>query len=303
MILQVLINSLVRTMILGLLAVGVTMTYDILKFANFYHAHLGVLGVYSVYFGVSLGLNLYLAIILSLILVSLVGVLLDQGILKRVRTASDVTLMIISFGVMIILENVVRAIWGPDPLHFILPIHIIKVLGARITVIQLATILVGVVSISILHFILHKTKIGKAMRAIANNPPLAQASGINTEGVIRWLWFIASSFAGMAVILYGLDTHLTPTMGFEILLPVFCAAILGGLGNPYGALLGALVVGLAENFGLYLNFAPIINLGGLFNITKVAYIPTGYKLAISFIILIIMLLFRPTGILGTKRGM
>lgn len=301
MIEQILINSLIRAFLLALFAIGLTVVYDILKFANFYHVEFGVLGVYFTYLGVTLGFNVYLSAITAMFLVGLVGVSLDQAILKRVRGASSVTLMIISFGVEIALQNIVRAIWGPDPRQFILPLRIFAFSGARITLIQSAIVIIGILSMMILYFIVYKTKIGKAMRAISDDPSLAQASGINTERVIRWLWFISASFASVAGILLGMDTYLKPTMGFEIMLPVFCAAILGGLGNPSGAVLGALLLGLAENFGLRLNLASIINLVGIFQFKGMAYIPTGYKHAISFVILIAMLLFRPTGILGRKK--
>lgn len=301
MIEQILVDSLIRAFLLALFAVGLTVVYDILKFANFYHVEFGVLGAYFTFLGVTLGLNFYLSAICAIFLVGLVGVSLDQAILKRVRTASSVTLMIISFGVEIALQNIVRAIWGADPRHFVLPLQIFELSGARITLIQLMIIIMGTLAMMLLYFIVYGTKMGKAMRAISDDPSLAQASGINTERVIRWLWFISASFASVAGILFGMDTFLKPTMGFEIMLPVFCTAILGGLGNPFGAVLGAFLLGLAENFGLFLDLAPIINLGGIVPLKGSVYIPTGYKLAISFVILVLMLLFRPTGILGRKR--
>jgi branched-subunit amino acid ABC-type transport system permease component len=152
-----------------------------------------------------------------------------------------------------------------------------------------------------LHLLLHHTKLGKAMRASSDNPELAQASGIATERIITWVWFIAITFASLGGILIGLETYILPYMGFAIIVPVFCATILGGIGNPYGAMLGALVLGFAENFGLYINFGNIINLGGILNFPQELFIPTGYKPAISFIILILVLLVRPRGILGKKK--
>ena len=152
-----------------------------------------------------------------------------------------------------------------------------------------------------LHLLLHRTKLGKAMRASSDNPELAQASGIGTERIITYVWFIAISFASLGGILIGMETYILPYMGFAIIVPVFCATIMGGIGNPYGAMLGALVLGFAENFGLYINFGKIINLGGTFNLSNDLFIPTGYKSAISFVMLILVLLIRPRGILGKKK--
>jgi len=301
MIEQILVDSLVRAFLLGLFAVGLTAVYGILKFANFYHVEFGVLGAYFTFLGVALGLNLYISAVSAMFLVGIVGIVLDQAILKRVRTASSVTLMIISFGVEIALQNIVRAIWGADPRHFVLPLQIFELSGARITLIQLMIIVIGIIAVMTLYLILYGTKMGKAMRAISDDPSLAMASGINTERVIRWLWFISASFASVAGVLFAMDTFLKPTMGFELMLPVFCAAIVGGLGHPFGAVLGALLLALAENLGLFLNLAPIFNLGGIVPLEGPVYIPTGYKLAISFVILVLMLLFRPSGILGGKK--
>jgi branched-subunit amino acid ABC-type transport system permease component len=151
------------------------------------------------------------------------------------------------------------------------------------------------------HLLLHHTKLGKAMRASSDDPDLAQASGIATENIVTYVWFIAISFASIGGVLIGMETYILPYMGFAIIVPVFCATILGGIGNPYGAMLGALVLGFAENFGLYIDFGKIINLGGILGLTEDLFIPTGYKPAISFVILIFVLLIRPRGILGRKK--
>jgi len=139
------------------------------------------------------------------------------------------------------------------------------------------------------------------MRAASDDPDLAQASGIATEKIITYVWFIAITFASLGGILIGMETYILPYMGFAIIVPVFCATIMGGIGNPYGAMLGALVLGFAENFGLYVNFGKLLSLGGLLGQTKGLFIPTGYKPAISFVILIVVLLIRPRGILGRKK--
>jgi branched-subunit amino acid ABC-type transport system permease component len=201
----------------------------------------------------------------------------------------------------IAVRNTIRAIWGAEPRSYTIALQKPLIfLGIRLTPVQIWIIVTAVAFMVAFHLLLHKTKLGKAMRASSDNPALAQASGIATEKVVVWVWFIASFFAAVGGILIALETYLLPYMGFAIIIPVFCATILGGIGNPYGAMLGALALGFAENFGLYLNFGNIISLGGLFDFLKEMHIPTGYRDAISFSILIVILLIRPSGILGTR---
>lgn len=282
---QVIFNSLIRAAELGLLAVGLTMVYDLLKFANFSHTTFATIGAYlALVLSSNAGLSVYLGAIIAIPVVGLLGVLLDKLVFKRLRGSSPVILMITSFGVSLALRNVIRAIWGSDIRSFDIPLYRgINILGGMITPIQIGIIIIALVVMIIFHILLHNTRLGKSMRATSDNVSLAQASGIETEKVIQVVWFIGTTFAALAGILMGLDTQLQPRMGFDIIIPVFSATILGGLGNPYGAMLGALALGFAENIGItWLN------------------IPTGYKPAIAFGILILILLVRPSGIMGKK---
>jgi branched-subunit amino acid ABC-type transport system permease component len=299
---QVIINSIIRASELSLIAVGLTLVYDLLKFANFAHTEYAVVGVYLAFiFNVNLGLSIFTAVLLSAISTGFIALCIDRMIFRRMRESGRVILMVTSFGLGIALRNMVRAIWGPTPRSYTIALQKPLVfLGIRITPVQIWIIATAVAFMVAFHLLLHKTKLGKAMRASSDNPALAQASGIATEGVILWVWVIATSFAAVGGILIALETYLLPHMGFAIIIPVFCATILGGIGNPYGAMLGALALGFAENFGLYLNFGDIVNLGGLIDFVKEMYIPTGYKDAISFGILIAILLTKPSGILGRK---
>ena len=301
---QVLVNSLIVASEYGMLAIGLTMVYDVLKFANFAHTEFATLGAYLAFlFNVTFGFNIILSVILAALLTGVIAIGLDRAVFKWLRGAGAVTLMITSFGLAIALRNTVRAVWGPKPLSYALPLQRPLVFaGVRITPLHIVIIATAFAFMLFLHFLLHETRLGKAMRATSDNPELAQASGIATEKIIIWVWFISAALAATGGSLIGMETYLKPIMGFAIIIPVFCAAILGGIGNPYGALLGALIVGLAENLGLYFNFADLVNLGGLFHFVKEWYIPTGYKPAISFIILIAILLIQPTGILGRKRA-
>jgi len=300
---QILINTLVRAAELSLLAIGLTMVFDILKFANFAHTDYAVLGALIAYvFNRLLGLNLVLAIILAAFVTGGVGILIDQTIFKRLRKigAQPVTLMITSMGAAIALRNLNRLIWSSHTKTYAIPLQRpLEILGARITPLQIGIILTGLVSMVIFHLLLHRTTFGKALRAISDNSDLANACAIDSEKMIKRMWFLASAYGVIGGSMIAMEHLLYPRLGFDIIIPVFCATILGGIGNPYGAMLGALTLAFAENLILALDLAPLINLGGFFNVDSIQ-ISTGYKPAISFMILIIVLLFKPTGILRKK---
>jgi branched-subunit amino acid ABC-type transport system permease component len=300
---QVVINSIVRASELTLLSLGLTIVYDILKFANFAHTEFAVIGVYlALFLNVTLGLPIIPAAILASVVTGFLSIALDRAVFKRMRSSSGIIVMVTSLGLGIALRNSIRAIWGADAKNYSVPLQApIITEYFRITPLQIWIILVGVAAMFSFHLLLHHTTLGKAMRASSDNPELAQASGIATEKIITWVWFIAIAFASIGGILIGLETYILPYMGFAIIVPVFCATILGGIGNPYGAMLGALVLGFAENFGLYIDFGAVLSLGGILGFSKELFIPTGYKPAISFIILIAVLLIRPRGILGRKK--
>ena len=300
---QILINTLVRAAELGLLAIGLTMVFDILKFANFAHTDYAVLGALFAYvFNRILGLNLFLAIILAAFVTGWVGILIDQAIFKRLRKmgAKPVTLMIASMGTAIALRNLMRLIWSSHAKTYAIPLQKpLEILGARITPLQIGIIVVGLLSMISFHLLLHRTTFGKALRAISDNSDLANACAIDSEKMIKWMWFLASAYGVIGGSMIAMEHLLYPRLGFDVIIPVFCATILGGIGNPYGAMLGALTLAFAENTVLALDLGPLINLGGLFEVGSIQ-ISTGYKPAISFMILIIVLLFKPTGILGKK---
>jgi len=300
---QVIINSIVRGSELTLLSLGLTIVYDILKFANFAHTEFAVVGVYLAFFlNVALGLHIIPAAIIAACATGAFSILVDRAVFKKMRNSSGIIIMVTSLGLAIALRNTVRAIWGADAQNYSVPLQTpIITEYFRITPLQIWIILTGLSAMFVFHLLLHHTKLGKAMRASSDNPELAQASGIATETIITRVWFISIAFASIGGILIGLETYILPYMGFAIIVPVFCATIMGGIGNPYGAMIGAMVLGFAENFGLYINFGKIVTLGGLLNFSNELFIPTGYKPAISFIILILVLLVRPRGILGKKK--
>lgn len=295
---QVLIDGLVRSAELSFLAVGLTMVYGVLRFANFAHVEFATLGAYLAFaLSETAGAPLLIAAALAVVLCGGLGVALDRAIFVRLRGASPIMLMIASFALGIAMRESVRAIWGPSPFFYNLGISgSWNVFGVLITPTQLLIIVAALIAMLLFHLLLSRTKLGIAMRATADNPSLSQASGIATTRVISAVWFIGCGFAALGGILVGLNTQLKPDMGFGLIIEVFAAAIVGGIGSPYGAILGALLVGFAENVGLAIDWSTLNAVG--FELPPFTYIPTSYKSAVAFGLLILTLLLRPRGLLG-----
>lgn len=296
---QIVIDSFVYGAEISLLAVGVTMVYGALGFPNFAHVEFATLGAYLALALTSVvNLGLVPAALVALAVAGALGILTDRFIFKRLRKTTAIMLMIASFGLGIAIRESIRATWGTSP-HFY-PLELQRpftVMGGAITPIQIGIIIAALACMLGFHILLNRTRLGIAMRATADNPRLAEASGINTEKVISMVWFIGCGFAALGGVLIGLETQIHPNMGFAIIIPVFCAAILGGIGNPYGAVLGAGLVAFAQNIGLGINWAPLASIAGLSS-QSYLFIPTGYKEAIPFALLILILLLRPQGIMG-----
>jgi len=306
---QVLVNSIVNAGGFGLIAMGLTLTYDILKFANFSHTEFAMVGIYLGFlFNVIFGLNLVISVLISMILGGIIVVCIDKIVFKPLRQAqaSDLVLMIASYGLSIMLRNIVRLIFGSQPKFYNIALQKPFLLcGGRIhiTTLQIVIIIFSILFMIAYFFLMYKTKFGKVARAVSDNLSLAQGSGINVEIIISRIWFIVALLSVLGGILLAMDTQIYPGIGSSIMLPVFCITILGGLGSSTGAILGAFLLAFAQNFALWLDFKNIINLGGLLNIAKNSiYISTNYKAIISFIILIIVLFLKPSGIMGKKGG-
>jgi len=300
-IFQLAIYGIISGSVITLGAIGLSLTYGILKFANFAHGDIMSLGAFIALFflavfraanlssqplyPLSFGLPLILAFILSMIITAVVAIIIDKILYKRLRTTGSVTLLIASVGVAFILRNFIQFVWGPQPRYYIKKIQItqrIPFLGIRIKPDEIFIILVAVCLVIFLHLFLKNTKMGKAMRATSDNMDLARVSGINTESVINWTWAIGAALAAAGGMLAGIENKfITPNFGWNMLLFIFAAVVLGGVGSPYGAILGGMVIGLSGE-------------------VSTAFIPTSYKPAIAFIIMIVMLLFKPRGLLGEK---
>jgi len=299
---QLIVYGIISGSILALGGVGLSLTYSILGFANFAHGDLMALGAYIALgllalFGglgvlnnpigpLSFGLGLVLAFLIALVLTAIAAILIDKMIYKPLRRSGPVIVMISSIGVAIALRNILLFFWGPQPWYYIEKIQIsMKVpwlLGVRIKPDELFIIATAITLVILLHLFLTRTRMGKAMRATADNMELARVTGINTERVILWTWGIGALLAAAGGILAGIENKfITPELGWQMLLSIFAAVILGGIGSPYGAIVGGMVIGLSEEI-------------------STAFISTGYKPAVAFAIMIIMLLVKPTGLFGEK---
>lgn len=298
---QVIVSSLITSAELGIIAIGLTMTFSILRFANFAHASMAVIGAYIAYFfNVTLGWPLWLAFITSMVAMGFAGIVVDQGIFRVMRNTGDLTPMIGSLGLSLAIQYSVQAIWGPQFLSYHYSVAPgIAFLGAHITRPQLGIIGTVVVAMLFFHLLLTGTRIGKAMRATATNPELAQACSIDTEHVIRAVWFIGTAFAAVGGMFIAWDTQLDPYFGFNLIIPVFCVVLIGGVGSFYGAIIGALIIGFAANIGVNLNWAPLLSAFGLIGDRANVSLPVAYKPGVAYMAVIILLLLRPSGL--TKR--
>jgi branched-chain amino acid transport system permease protein/neutral amino acid transport system permease protein len=277
--LQLLYYGLVYGGILALGAIGVSMIFGILRFANFAHGDMMTMGAYLALFLVtSLHWPLWLAIVPAAIGAALVCVVIDRIFYRRLRRIAPVILLISSFGTGLILRALIQILWGPDNKVYHSGITIpYRFHGLVITPNSLWVIAGAVACVVLVHLFLSHTRMGKAMRAMSDNMDLALISGIPAERVIIWVWMAGGALAAVAGILLGMNTQLHPLMGYRVLLPMFAAAILGGIGRPYGAIAGALVISIAMQFSTLV-------------------ISPSYQPAVAFGIMIVVLIFRPQGI-------
>ena len=284
---QLLINGLIAGAIYALVASGFALIYSTCKFIHFAHGCTVAVAAYLLYLFFSLiGFNFWLAIILTIIFTAGFSWLTNKIIYQKLRKrkASNVILLIASVGLLILFESLILLFFGADvkTIGFIKIAKGLEFLGAIITPLQIVIIIVSVILFVLLFFFTKKTKIGKAMRAVADNKDVAEIVGISAKKIYAWSFVIGSAIAGVAGILVGLEQNMEPTMGTNLMIKGFTGAIIGGIGSVPGAVLGSFLLGLVENFGIW-------------------FLPSGYKDAIAFIILFIFLIFRPQGILGRKK--
>ena len=304
--------------VLALGAIGLTLVYGVLKFAHFAHGDSMMLAAYFAFFALtgvmvgertdthvlpwslsdlpgatepildfSFGYGLLIAMVVAAVLMVGVFVALDRLIYRplRRRNSSIVIFSIASLGVAIAMRSLILILWASFPRFYVAGIRPTTDLpfGVRIVSDQIFIFFAALVMAALAYLLLFRTRLGTAMRATADNPELALVSGISTDRVIIWTWVIGGALVGIAGVMLALQAQLKPELGFILLLPLFASTILGGIGSPQGAFLGAMIVGITEEVAVTLGF-----------------LSPGYKFSVAFVILIMILLLRPQGLFGAK---
>ena len=282
---QLILNSIIAGAIYTLIALGFNLIYGATKFFNLAHGVMVAVGGYAFfYFAKTLGLNIFVAVIIGVALAGLVGYGLDKLIYLplRKRKASNMVLLVASLGAFTALQAVIAILFTSQFKTLSQNVgtqKLFEVFGGIITQTQLIILLAAVLVMAGLVLLLYKTQFGKAVRAISDDEEVARIVGINTNKIMGYVFFIGSAIAGPAGILVGFDTGIEPTMGLSLLLKGVIASIVGGVGNIYGGVLGAFLLGFVENFGIW-------------------KISGEWKDAIAFVLLIVFLVFRPRGIMN-----
>ncbi len=282
-ILQLLLYGSLLGSIIALGAVGVTLTFGILGFANFAHGDLMTLGAYVCFLLYSqLALPFGLGVVVAIPATIFAALLIDRVLFRRFRKSRPIISLISSFGAALILRSAIQLVWGTGTYMYSSQIVMAqRFAGIRYKWDQLGIIAATLAIVLALHLFLQRTKVGKAMRAMADNPTLARLSGIDTERVIVWTWVIGGGLAALAGVFLAMDTRLQPEMGWFILLACFAAAILGGIGKPMGAIAGGYIIGIMMELSTLV-------------------LPTEYSPVVPFAILVVLLLFRPTGLFAGR---
>lgn len=296
MIAQYVADGIVLGATLALGAIGLTLTYNILRFANFAHGEFLTFGAYfallfAAFFAggqtlgpLTFGWRFLAAIAAAIVLTAMLALLLDWLLFRSLRTSEvAVTLVIASFGASLMLRNLVVFAWGSQPEYYSRNIAISREIlpGVRMSADEMFVVALTALLMLALHGFLSRTRLGKAMRAVSDDPSLARVTGIDVQAVIRWTWIVGGGLAAVAGVLFGLTVQISPEMGFNLILPIFAAAILGGVGSVYGAVLGGLIIGLAQSLSV-----PLIG--------------AAYKPAVAFALMFLILLVYPKGILGER---
>ena len=301
--LQILADGLIIGSVVAMGAIGLSMTLSIVRFSNFSHGELLGWGAYFALVAslalnaasgsfaapvgpFSFGWGLLLALLLACVLTALLALGLDSLLFKRLRKQGSITLVIASFGAALALRNLLLFWQGGIPryytenLQIAIPLLPRSVMGGlRVTPDQFFVLALALATVTGLHLFLKRSTLGRSMRATALNPALARVTGIDPERILRATWLMGGVLAAIAGVFAGLTVQLRPTMGVDLLLPLFAAVILGGIGSVWGAVLGGFIVGLAES-------------------ASVTLVGAEYRSAAAFVVLIAILMVRPRGLFG-----
>ncbi|MFT4266051.1 MAG: branched-chain amino acid ABC transporter permease [Xenophilus sp.] len=287
---QLLIDTLLRASDLALIALGLSVVYGLVKFPNIAHVQTAMVGAYVTFAAHVGGLPLVVAIALGSAAAGLLTLALHQMVFQRLLRAGPAIAMIGSLAVAMLLIAGVQGLAGSFPRMFNLPLaQPVVIGGARLSQAQLGSVSTTLVLLVLFTLLLFGTRTGRALRALASNPALAAASGLQAARLTRAVSFGSGALAGLGGSLLALSTGAHVQLGNDLLLPVFAAAILGGLGNPLGAVAGAVLIALTETLVTNLNFGWIVG-------RDLAFMPVAYIGAASFLILLLALLFKPYGL-------
>ncbi|MGE0213648.1 MAG: branched-chain amino acid ABC transporter permease [Parvibaculaceae bacterium] len=269
-------------------AVGITLVFAILRFAHFAHGDLMTVGAYGTLAAVAvIGPSPLLALPAGIALACAAALVVDRVFYRPLRQLPTIYTVISSFGVALIFRSAVQVIWGAQNQVYVRGVRPPLVLfdTFRVSLLHLQAVALTLLIALGLHVFLTRTRTGRSMRAVADDPELARVAGLDTDRVIRWTWIIGASLAATAGVFAGLDTNIQPNLGWNLLLPMFAATLLGGIGKPMGAVLGGFAIGLAEELSSYgwISDEPLID--------------PGYKTAIAFLVMVALLIFRPQGLL------
>jgi branched-subunit amino acid ABC-type transport system permease component len=279
--LQTAFNGLVSGVIMTLPALAVTLLFGVLKFPNFAIGAMMTCAAYLAFaLNAQLGWPLSVATALSALAFGGACILLDRVTFKPLRGRGAITLMVASLGLGFILENVARFGYGNTARSFAIELaRPFRILDIRMNREQMITFTISAAAMLAMWLLLTRTPVGRAMRAVADNPQLALVRGIDAERIIRWTWFITGMLLAVGGVLIGMDRALEPPMGSNYLVSVFGAAILGGLGSPLGAGVGAMLIGVASELSTLV-------------------MPPNYRIGIPLAAIALVLVFRPQGLFG-----
>lgn len=280
---QLVLNGFVTGLLLALPALALTMVFGILRFPNFAIGASLTFGAYAAWvMNHLLGLPLFVATVIAALVFAAVMSVCDRLIFEKLRDAGSITLLVASLGLSLVLENVCRFVFGNSTRNFDIEIaRPIRWHGLRVNHEQLVTAVTVILCVIVIQILLHASPLGRAMRATADNPSLAAVRGVERDTIARITWALAAILLTISGVLAGMDRAIDPLLGWSYQIPVFAAAILGGLGSPIGAVVGALVIGLAEELSTLV-------------------LPTNDRQIVSFAVILLLLLLRTQGLFGAK---
>lgn len=282
--LQTLIFGLSSAGVIAVGAVGLTLSYGVTGFINFSYGELLTVGAFTTIAAVAAGVPLVPAAALAAAAAGTVAVVTSRAFFEPIRSRGPLPLLITSIGVAFILQNVIQIVFSADPQLFPVPlVRPWRVGAVFVPKPQVLVFVIGAATMAAIHLLLRHTLFGRKMRATADNDALARLSGVSTARTIQNTWLVSGGVAGLSGALLGVEqATMRPSSGFQFLLVLFAAVLVGGIGNPYGAALGAVIVGLGIEFGA-------------------TYVSADYSMAVAFVALVVTLLTRPSGLLPGSR--